>query len=98
MMTCYDILHSLTNNPVDFKIVLSVDAISLMNCMNGYLEQHVLKHFISQIFLILNARTQSMKQSKLEYPPPSPFPLIDDFGYSMFGLGYGWRHVIMYAS
>ena len=22
---------------------------------------------------------------------------IDDFGYSMFGLGYGWRHVIMYA-
>ena len=21
----------------------------------------------------------------------------DDFGYSMFGLGYGWRHVIMYA-
>ena len=23
--------------------------------------------------------------------------LIDDFGYSMFGLGYGWRHVILYA-
>ena len=23
---------------------------------------------------------------------------IDDFGYSMFGLGYGWRHVIMYAA
>ena len=22
---------------------------------------------------------------------------IDDFGYSMFGLGYGWRRVIMYA-
>ena len=22
---------------------------------------------------------------------------IDDFGYSMFGLGYGWRQVCMYA-
>ena len=22
---------------------------------------------------------------------------VDDFGYSMFDLGYGWRHVIMYA-
>ena len=22
---------------------------------------------------------------------------IDDFGYSMFGLGYEWRHVILYA-
>ena len=22
---------------------------------------------------------------------------VNDFGYSMFGLGYGWRHVIMYA-
>ena len=22
---------------------------------------------------------------------------IDDFGYCMFGLGYGWLHVIMYA-
>ena len=32
LMTCYDILHSLTNNPMDFKIVSSVDAISLMNC------------------------------------------------------------------
>ena len=31
LMTCYDILHLLTNNPVDFKIVSSVDAISLMN-------------------------------------------------------------------
>ena len=33
-MTCYDILHSLTNNPMDFKIhvVSSVVAISLMNC------------------------------------------------------------------
>ena len=30
-MTCYDILHSITNNPMDFKIVSSVDAISLMN-------------------------------------------------------------------
>ena len=24
--------------------------------------------------------------------------LLHDFGYSMFGLGYGWRHVIMYAA
>ena len=32
LMICYDILHSLTNNPRDFKIVSSVDAISLMNC------------------------------------------------------------------
>ena len=32
LMTCYDILHSLTNNPMDLKIVSSVDAISLMNC------------------------------------------------------------------
>ena len=23
---------------------------------------------------------------------------IDDFGYSMFGLGNGWRHVIMYGA
>ena len=23
--------------------------------------------------------------------------LHDDLEYSMFGLGYGWRHVIMYA-
>ena len=43
-MTCYDILHSLTNNPMNFKIVSSVDVISLMNLsfldsMNGYLEQ-----------------------------------------------------------
>ena len=22
---------------------------------------------------------------------------LHNFGYSMFGLGYGWRHVIMYA-
>ena len=32
LMTCYDILHLLTKNPMDFKIVSSVDAISLMNC------------------------------------------------------------------
>ena len=25
------------------------------------------------------------------------YTCIDDFGYSMFGLDYGWRHVIMYA-
>ena len=23
---------------------------------------------------------------------------IDEFGYSMFGLCFGWRHVIMYAA
>ena len=32
LMTCYDILHSLTNNPMYFKIISSADAISLMNC------------------------------------------------------------------
>ena len=33
LITCFDdILHSLTNSPMDFKIVPSVDAISLMNC------------------------------------------------------------------
>ena len=31
-MTCYDILHSLINNLMNFKIVSSVDAVSLMNC------------------------------------------------------------------
>ena len=105
LMTCYDILNSLTNNPVDFKIVSSVDTISLMNCSfldsNEWLfSSHVLKHFISQIFLILNARAQSMQQSKLEYrplPPPPAFLLKDDFEYGMFGLSYGWRHVVMYA-
>ena len=65
-MTCYDILHSLTNNPMDFKIVSSVDAISLMNCScldsNEWLfgTATFLNHFILQIFLILNARAQAM--------------------------------------
>ena len=36
LIKCYDILHSLTNNPIDFKMVSSVDAISLMNCSFVY--------------------------------------------------------------
>ena len=65
--------------------------------MNGYLEQPCFETFYFADLSNTKCQGPVYVAVKIRVSPPPPFPLIDDFGYSMFGLGYRWRHVIMYV-